>query len=409
MSAFTAINLGRSLIPFVLLPILTHALAPAEYGALSLFEATILVLSPLMLFNSQSFVGGRFYKVERDKVAAINLNAIVGCLILYTGFQLLFFLFEKPLRAGLGLTDSFVLWIPVFVFGRVLNTYVGTLWQVEHQVGTYGIFSIGTLVFDLLFSLWLVLGLSGGYQGRLIGSHLAFYLFAAAGMWQLRRTGLLQGQVSAERLREMFNYGAPLILHSIGGVSMALATRFVLARMLGKEAVAEYTVTYQVASVMLLAGTSINQAWSGFLFRLLGESGGASKRAVGRLMLLLVGVLAAGCAAIWMMRDLLFALFVDQRFATAKQYFGYLLLAFMFQSIYFLFVNFDFYDERVTSIGRTTLGTAIVNIALNLVLIPRFAVMGAAYATLITMALYMVLVVSRVVLFNRSFRQMWST
>jgi O-antigen/teichoic acid export membrane protein len=261
----------------------------------------------------------------------------------------------------------------------------------------------------LLFSLWLVLGLHDGYQGRLIGSHLAFYLFAAVGIWQLRRAGLLSGRVSGARLREMFDYGVPLIWHSIGGVSIALATRYILANMIGKEAVAEYTVAYQVASVMLLAGTSINQAWSGFLFRLLGDPNNANRRTIGRLIVILIGVLIAGCASLWLLQDVLFAVFAGPRFIAAKKYFTYLLLAFLFQSIYFVFVNFDFYDERVVSIGRTTLATAIVNIALNLLLIPRFAVMGAAYATLLTMALYMVLVVARVIFFNHSFRQVWST
>jgi O-antigen/teichoic acid export membrane protein len=391
-----------------MLPILTRALSQTEYGILSIFEATILVLTPLVLFNSQSFVGGRFYKVERNEVAAINVNAIAGCLVLFGVSQLLFFACEKLLSRSLGLAGDFILWMPVFVLGRVLNTYIGNLWQVEHQVRLYGLFSVGTLLCDLVLSLWLVLGLHLGYQGRLVGSHLAFYVFAIGGMWQLRRAGLLGGRVSLARLREMFNYGAPLIAHSIGGVSIALATRYVLANLVGPEGVAQYTVAYQIASVMLLAGTSINQAWSGFLFRLLGEDGGANRAQAGRLIFVLVGVLTAGCAALWLLRDLLFAVFAGPRFSEAQQYFPYLLVAFLFQSIYFVFVNFDFYDERGAIIGITTLATAAVNIGLNLVLIPKFGVLGAAYSTLLTMGLYMALVVARVVFFNKSFRQVWA-
>jgi O-antigen/teichoic acid export membrane protein len=158
---------------------------------------------------------------------------------------------------------------------------------------------------------------------------------------------------------------------------------------------------------MLLVGTSINQAWSVSLFRLLGDGALKNKTYIKQLMVSMFFLLVITFGVLLLLQNFLFGLFASREFEPSKRYFPYLLLSFFFQSVYFLFVNFDFYEERAVIIGLTTMITALINVALNLVLISRFGVQGAVYAAVASMGLYMLLVVARVVLFNKSFRSVW--
>lgn len=407
LSGFALINLLRSLIPFVLLPILTKKLSVTEFGILSIFEATILILTPLLMFNAQSFLSTRYYKSTNEQIAKINANALGLAVMLFLLVEIGFFACSEILRDLLNLPDYFLLWIPVFVLSRILNTYIGNIWQIRHEVTTYGVFSVGTLVVDLLLSLLLVVAQGQGYEGRLVGSHAALFIFSILGIYLLHRKGLFQARLGKVEIGEIVRFGIPLLPHALGGVSLALANRYLIANDLGSAAVGEYTVAYQVASVMLLAGTSINQAWSASLFRLLADGAVQNRQAIRRLMMSMFALLAVCCFVLFSMKDFLFAILTTTAFEESKKHFDWLLLSFFFQSVYFLFVNFDFYEERVGSIGITTLLTALINIILNLMLIPYFGVQGAAFAAFGSMGFYLLLVISRVAIFNSNFRQVW--
>ncbi|NVN97589.1 hypothetical protein HXX01_05210 [Candidatus Nomurabacteria bacterium] len=180
-----------------------------------------------------------------------------------------------------------------------------------------------------------------------------------------------------------------------------------MANEMGSDSVGIYSVAYQVSSIMLLVGTSINQAWSVSLFKLLGDGAIRNRKSIRQLMVAMIGLLMISFIIIFSIQSYLFKILIGNGFAESQQYFPFLLLSFLFQSIYFIFVNFDFYEERVIIIGITTLGVAIVNVAMNLILIPEFGINGSAYAALTSMALYMITVVLRVVFLNKSFRMVW--
>ncbi len=389
------------------MPILTRTLSKHDYGILSVVEALILMLTPLMLFNSTSFLSARYYKLTKAQVALTNVNALfLGCgIFIFT--QGLFFVFSDWMESKIGVPYYFLELIPLFVFFRLLNTYLGNLWQIQHNVRAYGIFSIGTLTVDLVLSLLLVIVFNLGYVGRLVGSHLSFLLFSLLAFYFLKKEGLLQGRVKKTELLSIFYFGAPLIPHALGGVSLAIANRYLLANYMSSEAVATFVVAYQIASVMLLVGTSINQAWSVYLFQLLADGARQNRMKIRKIMLVLLTLLGIAFCSILLFQDVLFSLLAGKNFDASKPYFPYLLGGFFFQSLYFVFVNFDFYEERVASIGFTTIAAAAVNIVINIALIPIYGTWGAVYAALGSMALYFFLVLARVIMFNKNFREVW--
>lgn len=407
LSGFAVVNILKSLMPFALLPVLTRVLTAADYGVLSIYESTILIMTPLMFFSVQGLLSARYYRIGKNAVAELNANAFSLALYSFMVVQIAFFVLHKYIQIKFNIPDLFINFIPLFVLLRFFNTYISNLWQTQHDVRLYGTFSLGAIVLDLGLSLLLVVVLSTGYKGRLSGVHFALGLSSVVGIYLMRSKGLLKWSATGAAYREIFKFGVPLIPHAIGGVSLALANRYFLANQLGSASVGIYTVAYQVASIMLLVGTTINQAWSVSLFKLLGAESQKNTVLIRKLMIAMVGILLFSCASLYYLGDYLFLILAGKKFEDSKQYYPYLLLGFLLQSVYFVFVNFDFYEERVMAIGFTTLFTACVNIILNILLIPALGIMGSAYASLASMALYMILVIIRVFAFNKSFRQVW--
>ncbi|AAQ61687.1 lipopolysaccharide biosynthesis protein [Chromobacterium violaceum] len=406
-SAFILVNIIRVVSPFLLLPLLTHALTPSDYGILSLYDASVLVLVPLVLFNSPGLVGARFYKTSKGYIAEVNTAAlfltVLCCCILF--FFLLCFSAAELFYNSFG--GEFILLLPVFVLARAINTYLAGLLQTQHKVRMFGVFSIGTLFLDLGLSLIFVSFFSMGYKGRLIASSFAFLIFSFYGICLMRRDQLLSPFLMRERIVDIFEFGLPLIPHALGGVSLAVSSRYLIAYMLGQGAAGVYAVGYQVGSIMLLVGTSINQAWSVSLFKWLGEGIEKSRSMIRKVMMGLFFLLLTSLAMLWFCRDFVFWLLSNHHFEDAKLLYPYMLIGFFFQSLYFLIVNFDFYEEKVKSIGITTFFTSILSLLLCYVLVKQYGLIGAGYSYAISMFFYFAVVLIRVVGFNMKFRGVW--
>lgn len=404
LSGFAGVNLARSVIPFVLMPILTAWLGPSGYGVLSLLEVTILIFTPLFLFNSTAIISTRYYQLDqagaRDLItASLALAAVVSLvaqLVLWAGGDLV--------RAALNLPDRFYLLLPAFILVRMITTYVTGIYQIQQRVALYGLYSVSMLVLDLGLSLLLVVELAWGYKGRLIGSHLAMLAASAVGLWHLHRTGLLGTHISRKCLADVLRFGSPLIPHALGGVALAMASRYLIGYFMTTADVGLYAAAYQMASVMLLAGTSINQVWSVTLFKLLSGGALANGRAIKKLLCLNIILVIGIAAGIYATRDILFLIFVAPAFKASMALFPWLLGAFLFQSLYFLFVNFDFHEESTMRIGAVTLMAAALNIGLNILWLPHYGLQGAAWAAFASMGVYFAAVTLRVVMFCGTFR-----
>lgn len=409
LSGFALVNFLRSLIPFVLMPLLTRKMSPGGYGTLSLFEVTILILAPLFLCNSHALMSAVYHRVERSVAGQYVYVSMLVTLLLAAITQVLLWAAGDELRQLFEVNDSFYLLIPLFVFARAVVFYVNNVLQLQQRAVPYGVYTIGVTALDLALSILFVVVWNGGYKGRLIGSYTAMFLFGAYGLWALWRQGLINFRYSAPLVTEILRYGLPLVPHALGGVSLAMANRYLIAHALGPSSVGYYSVAYQLASVMLLAGTSINQVWSAWLFRLVSKDLEGNAQTIRRLFFLNVGLMVCAAVVIQLAVNILFAIFVDPKFYAAKTYFPWMLLGFLCQSLYFLFINFDFYDKKVISIGVVTFAVAGVNIWLTIQWLPVFGVMGAAYASAASMALYLVAVMTRVVVLNKTFRAVWQT
>ena len=205
-----------------------------------------------------------------------------------------------------------------------------------------------------------------------------------------RRRGALHAKPKFLYARQIFSFGLSLIPHSIGGVILAMADRLFIGHFEGAKEVGLYSVAYQVGAVMLLVGTSVNQAMAPALFGLLKKR---TENSVLAKITLIIGMgYVAFSTTLYFFAELIFRYFVSDKYIVAKDYFPYLLIGFLFQSLYFLFTNYLFYYNRTRLLAGITFGGALLNLGLNYVLIKSYGPIGVAYSTAITWFFYFVAV-----------------
>jgi len=382
-------NLIKSLVPFLMLPILTMYLTLEEFGKLSLIETTILFLTPFILLNINAAINVEYFKLEKVELKNYITNALMLSFFAFCFFTFIFFIFEDFLVKMFGMDRDIVMFLTLFAFLRVFSSVTLGLFQVRAQASKFALFTIFQTSIDLTLSYLFVVLMGAGYFGRLEGIYTAFFIASLLGAYLLVKMGYI-GKINFAYTKEILKFGIPLIPHAVGGTIIAMSDRFFISYFHGNAEVGLYTVAYQISALMLLVSLSVNQAWSPFFFKMLKKE--QIRKALEYTLYLFIFFTLSGIG-IFLFKDFLFYIFVDQEFYAAKEFFLYLLLGFLFQSFYFLVTNLLFYEKKTLLLAKITLSGAVLNMVLNYFFIHLYGTIGVAYATTITWFVFFILVV----------------
>lgn len=269
-------------VSFIMLPVYTRVLSPADYGILQYLDLSVEIAS--VLFTACLTVGiQRFYykaETERGRRAVIasayilemGLGAIGAiCLAL-----------AAPLIWHYGLKEAgSVLLVRI----AALNFFLGllsslplSLLRLRQQARLYVIVSFMKLVLQLSLNIWLVVGLRMGPLGILLSGTVA-NLIIGGGMsvWTLRTWGF---EPSRQAIRDIRRFGVPYQLSWAANFMATFADQFILQALRGPSALGVYSLAFNFTQLHTQLGSiPFMTAWNPIRHQLaLEPEGGTSPR-----------------------------------------------------------------------------------------------------------------------------------
>ena len=378
----------KSLVPFIMLPILTAYLSAKEYGALSLIESSVLFVLPFVMLNTHGLINIEFYKLDdRKSFSELITNTLIINIISFFLASLLLFIFGGLIARQLNIDVFWIRLLAFFAFLRVVPSIVLVIYQASSKPLKYARFSLAQTILDFSLSYFFVVILAYGLAGRIAGVYGSFFLFSMIGMYILYSQRMIVFQIVLKYTKDILSFGVPLIAHSIGGIVLALSDRYFLSYFFGNEEVGLYSVSYQVSAMMLLASSSINQAWVPMFYKMLQD--GEEEKAT-KMIYILLFLFISIAVIVYFLEPLIYTYFIDPKFKNAQVYSLWLLLGFLFQSLYFLYTNYLFFYKKTKVLSMITFSGAILNLLLNFVLLKIYGAVGVAYATFITWFIYFI-------------------
>lgn len=257
---FDGIN---KLIPFILLPYLTHHLPTVSFGNLELFNTYIAITIIIISFGLDGWCSSQYYSTKKKAFGtkikfwlfvslAISLSLFI-LLYLYTGsllialspiYSLLSFIIQ--LRALTFRLSLKILKASAILF---LNIAISTILTV------YLFRNYEESVFSRIISLFIpLIGLS---------------LFSLLSLIKEYKISLLK--IKKDKSLELMTFVLPLVPHGLLNFIKSGADKLVIAKYYGIEILAIFSVGYQFSMVLNIFMLSLNQATMPFLFKALSE------------------------------------------------------------------------------------------------------------------------------------------
>jgi O-antigen/teichoic acid export membrane protein len=173
----------------------------------------------------------------------------------------------------------------------------------------------------------------------------------------------------------------PLIFHALSGIILTSSDKIMLSRIRNDSITGLYSFAASIVSVLNTISYSFNTAWRPYTYEALNFESGLELRKRTEDYLSCYTILT--CGFMLVMPEVI-------KLLAAREYWECipivipLALSELFHFLYYIPVNYEFYKKYNKLIPVASTVTGICNICFNLLLIPRYGAMGAAFATLLS-------------------------
>lgn len=177
-----------------------------------------------------------------------------------------------------------------------------------------------------------------------------------------------------------FLYSWPFIPHLLSTKLLNTSDMLMIRQFCGSEYVALYSIGHSCCTIITILATSINTAVSPWIFDTMHSQ---NYQALKKITLPYGLLMAVPCVGIMLMAPEVLLVLGGSGYVESQKLLVPLMASIVFQYMYFLYVNVEQYTRKTWAIAAGTAIAAVINIALNYVLIPRLGYEAAAYTTLI--------------------------
>lgn len=384
-TATAAYTLGNALqrgLSFLLLPLFTRAVTPAQYGQLSVAFSITAVSAVLMSFGFELTVYRTFFKLAGDQSALRRYihSAWTFLIVAPATIALVLTLVSIPLLSGSHLVSPLIFFLALAAAAlNVAATRVPfVVLRAGQRLRGFMAVSVGSAIVTSLASALAVLVLHTGVLGWLTAVVVANLIELGLAMWVVPfrwHEGIDRHQVW-----ETIRLGIPLVPHYAAQWSLQLADRLLLATLVSTPALGVYALGSNIAVPIMVLVTSASQALMPAYAR--AGTDPNELRELPRTILLQVGIVGAVTLAGALLAPPVIHLLTPAEYGGAADIAPWIVLGYGFLGVYTIPIALS-----TLTVGKTkliwliTVGAAITNLGLIWWLVPAYGIESAAIAS----------------------------
>jgi O-antigen/teichoic acid export membrane protein len=382
-------DVAVSIVSLFLLSVYVDYLSRVDYGVFGLLGVLEVMAKIVFRFGLDGSFMRFFYDCEDDEarrrlastiflfLLALN-GTVLALLLVVSGPFAIWLLGSRTYTAALRLmlVNTFAIgftFIPFHVLRMERRSVIFSLLTLVR--------SVMTIVLRLVFVIKVGLGVTGLYLADVVVTAI---IMGAVARWF---APLIRPVFSRQVLRETLAFGLPRVPHAAAQQVLAVGDKFILRlRHVSVENIGIYSMAVSFGLTQKLFLSAFEIAWAPFYYATIREPdasrvfGTITTYAVAVLALLSAGLAAVGRETAALMTHGRLLRPLDPRWAAVDVVIVWTSLGVFFQGVYLLTSIGLNITKRTQYYPIATMTAAGANVALNFVWIPRYGMVGAAWA-----------------------------
>ena len=391
-SHFTGSVAANLVIGLITFPILTRVLTKDQYGILGLVSTTLLlagVFAKAGLSDGIIRLYRQFDQTEEQRTLFSSTVLIRGVVI--SGIASLVYILIFPyVSVMLKVQKEYVACFLIMagsLFISPLNVIVINLMRVKEKAMMVNIINITGRILAVVLSLYLLLHVIHSFYGYFIGIVMADLLSCVIlYYWFFSNYKISVSKVSKDLTLKLVNFGAPLLFMELSYNLLSYSDRYVIAAYKGPDVLAIYTVGYNLAMYIANMITfplsyAIVPIYVGIYEK---EGKMKTEEFLQRSLNYLLMAIIPLCVGYYVIAKDLMVLLASQKYAVAASFSPIIVVATLLLGINNILNAGLYLQKKTKTMLAIIISSVVINIVVNLLVVPSYGVMGAAYTMLLS-------------------------
>lgn len=372
-------------IGFITVPIFTRILSVSDYGIVTTYNSWVSILMMFMSLALYMAVRASFvdYKEHtKDFLSVIiTFTCLFGCL-----FSLIVIVISFIAPINLSLSILILCLIQALATAIIEN--VSMFFMMNYQYKARTALMVLPNLLSTIVSIFLIKKVLSSelYFGRIVPNAIITLLFGLmALLYSFKGTKV---RFNKEYLQYGLKISVPLVLHGIALNILSQSDRTMITMIRSSEETGIYGLIYNFSMIATVITTAFDGIWVPFFTRKMNERdynsiNAFAEKYVEFMSVAMIGVILVGPEIV--------KLLSTKAYWEGIKIIPPIVLANYFIFIYTMYVNVEHYYKKTVFISINTTIAAVSNILLNIVFIYIWGYVGAAYTTLISYILSLIL------------------
>lgn len=403
---YSGVTILQKCVSFFLLPLYTAYLTPADYGITGVV-ASVSGLLAIFTTLGLDAAGGRFYYKHKDDSDYIKkLYGTISCIILINSalFGGLFIFAHKwivdPLVGGIDFYPCVFVGLLNVIVTPLYLLFQGYLQTIQSGV-QYGINAMLNFLLQVGLTIVLVAVYEMGALGVLLATlitSIVFFVYVIFAFFKNQHIGIDRGIAN-----ESFKYSLPLLPHTLANWSNSTVDKLLVNGIRSEADAGLYNLGSQYSNVATTLSISVNCAYVPWFY----DKANNIEDNLDQIRRMSEMITWAICFISMVMallaQEVLDLMVSNPAYDGVWRVVPFLICGNIFNTIYFFYVNVLFL-KNTGVIFTITVSTIVINVLLNIWLIPIYGFIGCGLAFMVTFFMKSVIAVFVSMKRNRQIR-----
>lgn len=364
-------------IGFLLIPLYTRFLTPEDYGILNLLTSIMGFLSFFIMLSLHA-AAQRFHYEKEEYMFRKQLWGTLLIMVLFNSLFLgsLIILFHNYIIDPFTENVSFwglTIWSLISVMLSPLYTYYQQWLQVREEAANYTINLLINYLLTLILNILFVVVFRMGVFGMLLSAVIvSFVFFIYSFIMFIPHISL---RVNKDIAKKSIRYSLPLVPNSVVGYASVMGDRILINKLANSIDLGLYSIAGNFGNILNTITTSINQAFSPWLYKELGRQSLDTKK-LNDFTIVSIVICSYLAYLISLFSPEIVKLMTTEAFYDSWRPIIFLVFGYVLNGFYYFFSKPLFF-YKPSKVLYISLFQFVVNIALNILLIPYWGYMGA--------------------------------
>lgn len=362
-------------------PVFSRLLGTDGYGIAATYTVWVGIFTTVGTAQTQCTIPNARIEYPLEKSDSYQSAIMAMSLTMFACLSVVVVLLLPLLSSLMNIGKPLILLMLFHAVGSFGISFLNSKFVYELKAGRNMLLSTGITLATLALSLLFVISLPKeiNYLGRILGNAGVYGLVGiVACVWILIKGRTLY---SPQYWKFCFVLAVPLAFHCLADQLLGHSDLLMIQKMEGNSFSGMYGLAYNFSAIMFSIFGALNNSWVPFFFEGKRQNNQELVHQQATNYLEIYTVLSVGFI---LLAPEVYKIFADSSFWEGSKLIPVFVMSYYINFLCTFPVNYEYYCKKTRMVAVTTVVSCIINIGLNILLISKLGMMGAAVATCIS-------------------------